>query len=369
MKNLRPPLLASLLLCALASHGRAATFYQKLSTGTRLELDGLSSDDRARLGRELSGEEPKSSGNDLLCSRWGCVGGTVALGGASWHASPDGSFGSNSGLFAGFEAAAPVPGLQDHGVGAQLSASYGVYDLTGRTPVFPFATENLSAVQRQELYSLGLFRRPDPSGAAWHSRVGLGLAYDFSFNQNASEWATYYQLRQWRYKASYLLDGTHEIGLWGAMHSGAATRVDLVSGNVALSVLYRPVDQLNLFYKHNLAGGGSLSVYAGPGVGSHTPIAANGTAYAGTQWTLGAGAALPVSDHWGVFADLAYATPHLEGARGIAASCVYVSLAQAGLRFFWGGNARVRDDSGRRWMPYVPAPNNGSFVAQSSQSF
>ena len=36
----------------------------------------------------------------------------------------------------------------------------------------------------------------------------------------------------------------------------------------------------------------------------------------------------------------------------------------AGLRFYWGANARVHADTGKRWMPYLSAPDNSSFIIQ-----
>lgn len=361
MNNLRLVLLAA-LLCS-ASISRAQPALTKLSTGTRLELDGLSPSDRTELGRELSGEQPERDGNDLLCTRWGCVGGAVKIGGGDWRSSPDGleALESNVGLFAGLEAAGPVPVLADYGVGAQAYASYGTYHLDGRVNDFGF---NSAGAQRQEFYSVGLFRRPDLSGP-WSSRWGLGLVHDFSFNQNASEFILNYGMEQWRAKASYELTEAHEVGLWGAMHSGAATG----RAFEGVTLYFRPVDQLNLFYKYNLPRGGSVNAYAGPGVGSHFPmITLGGHPYNGLLWTLGGGFDLPVTDYIGVFAGLSYGIPRVEGPGSISAHETTIYSGQAGVRFFWGGNGKVRDDTGRRWMPYLPAPDNGSFAAQSSFS-
>ena len=83
------------------------------------------------------------------------------------------------GAYAGLDVAAPIPTLQEYGVGAQLSASYGVYDWNG-------SSNFLYSVHREEqqLNSLGIFRRPDPFGSRWQ-RWGVGATHDFSGDRYA----------------------------------------------------------------------------------------------------------------------------------------------------------------------------------------
>jgi hypothetical protein len=272
-------------------------------------------------------------------------------------------------------AAAPLARFARYGVGVQLSARYGIYKFD-RAEGTSFSPRNTP--EQQQLYSVGIFRRPDPFGPP-RMRWGAGLAYDVSINRNASEFLNDYTLRQWRAKASYMLAPAHEIGLWGAVHSGSPATdwspMTLV-GPSPFPFRYRPIDQVNLFYKYRLPSGGSLEAYAGPGVGGHLdvppppplgfPFPTPAPGYHGLLWTAGAKAEVPFSDSWSLFARGAYGLPS-----GGAESTyeMHVSSMEFGFRYFWGANARERDDSGKRWMPYLEEPDNGSFAAQTNAPY
>ncbi|MCX5797682.1 MAG: hypothetical protein NTY77_19505 [Elusimicrobia bacterium] len=357
---------AALLLVALAARpSRAGSALDKLSPAARAEIERLSPAERA----ELSGVQPGSAatapsrtgsdGNDWLCTRWGCVGGTVLAAAGSWHSSPDGSYPENLGWSAGVDAAAPIPALEQYGLGAQFAWSYGQFDLNGRASASPDYT-----VQQQQFYSLGLFRRPDPSGS-WWLRWGLGAAHDFSANRSAGTRADIFTLRQWRLKASYDITRAHGVGMWGVLHQGDAD----VPRSATVVDIYRSVDQLNFFYRYHLPEGGSLSAYLGPGIGGTITNGRTGVIQLGGhpfKYTFGADARVPITDHLALFGDLAFAKPNIAPGKSGNASVLSTYSLQAGLRFYWGGNARVRDDTGRHWMPYLPDANNGNFIAQSN---
>jgi len=302
---------------------------------------------------------PAVDGNDILCTQWGCVGGSLTASYSSWRSIPDGDYQNNFGPAFGLDVAAPIPVLSQYGLGVQAAASYGTYDLAGRDSTPP------SNPQRQQFVSLGLFRRPDPSGA-WWSRWGAGAAYDVSFNHNAGTQANSYVISQVRGQASYDIAGGHEAGLWFADYSGTAS-----SGfNEYLPKVanrYRAVDQLNFFYKYNMSHGGYLRAYVGPGIGGQSASLANNGAGRVFTETLGADAEAPLCDYASLYGGFSYGRPRLTiSPYEHFASIFEENTVTAGLRFYWGGNARARADGGRRWMPYLDAPNNANFVAQSN---
>jgi hypothetical protein len=345
-----------------------------VSSTTRQELDGLSAEDRANLGRELIGGQAAPKGSDFLCYRGGCAGGSLSFGESDWRSSPEGTYQDAQGWFAGAQAAAPLARFARYGIGVQVSARYGVYKIAREERSISFTPG--TSPELQQLYSVGLFRRPDPFGPP-RMRWGAGLAYDISVNNAASEFLNNYVLRQWRAKISYLLTPAHELGLWGAVHSGSPT-TDWTQvafpPTSPFPIRYRSIDQVNLFYKYRLSGGGSLEAYAGPGLRDHLDVPTNPVfpfptpvpGYHGLLWTAGGRAEFPVNDRWGFFARGSYGYPSGWAA---ATYAMHVSSMEFGARYFWGANAKERNDSGKRWMPYLEEPDNGNFAAQTNAPY
>jgi hypothetical protein len=280
-----------LLSTVSAGSLRAQSALDGLSPAARAEIDKLTPPQREQLSRDLS----KPQENDLLCTRWGCVGGTLSAAADYWQSPIDLLEFTSFGASAGLEAAAPVPTLQDYGVGAQLSASYGVYDWNGTSPYV-----DPDHHQEQQFYSVGLFRRPDPFGS-WWQRWGVGATHDFSVDRYAGIYSDSFSLQQWRAKASYYVTQAQEVGLWSAWRQGTAYTF---SGPGQLA--YRAADQLNFFYKYALPGGGNLSVYAGPGVGGSIMYGGGGHPF---RFTAGVGGLAPVCDHLALFGNASYASP------------------------------------------------------------
>lgn len=300
-----------------------------------------------------------TDGNDFFCTRWGCVGGSGTAALSDWRSVPEGTFPSNFGWTLGLDAAAPVPGLQDYGVGVQFAGSFGQFDLNGRDSAAS------STLQRQHFYSFGAFRRPSPSGP-WWSRFGAGFAYDIMMNENGGELVDNYYLRQWRLKASYEVTSADEVGVWSSL-SGPTTNGS-ASFFPGLPIQYRGLNQFNFFYERRFDQGGHITVYWGPGVGGSLPMII-GQPYYGLKWTLGGDAVAPFNDYVALYVSGAYGDPATPNLRSSFASGVQTYSVLAGLRFYWGGNARARDDNGRHWMPYLSDPDNGSFMAQSNFAF
>jgi hypothetical protein len=304
-----------------------------------------------------------SSGGGLGCTQWGCVGGSATGSVSSWRSSSEGDYQNNDGASLTLDAAAPIPFLAEYGLGVQGSLSDGVYDLGGRD-----SNKNTNP-QGQQFVSFGIFRRPDVDGA-WWSRWGAGLVYDTSYNEDFGTQVNNIMIRQLRGKASYDIAGGHEAGVWFTDYSGTAhsSNNEYTAG---VENSYRAVDQLNFFYKYNMERGGSLSAYFGPGVGGQSIELDSASGKPNHSrvftYTFGANATVPFCDYASFTGGFSYARPNdmLNGALASANLFDAFSLSM-GMRVYFGGNARVREDSGRRWMPYVTAPDNASFITQSN---
>lgn len=295
-------------------------------------------------------------GNDLLCTRYGCAGGALTGTANAYNdAAPATSNLSTLGVAAGLDAAAPIPLLQDYGVGAQLAMSDGYYNWSGHT-----TTQAQQGYERQQFFSLGLFRRPDAAGP-WWNRWGFGGTWDNMVDHAAGYNANNFTIRQFRLQASYDITGSHEVGIWRTL-SGFTDHA-AIQGATA-STGYRAVDQMNVFYKYHLPGGGHLQAYVGPGIGGTLASNANHL----FRYTWGADAAVPVNDYLGIFGGVSFAKASVTPAFSSAASAASNWSLSTGLSFFWGGNARSREDAGKHWMPYLSDPNNSNFMTQQSGS-
>jgi hypothetical protein len=133
--------------------------------------------------------DTSADGNDLLCTQWGCVGGSLTGTVSSWRANSEGDYQNNDGGSIALDAAAPIPFLSAYGLGVQGAVSQGVYDLDGRD-----STAAPTGPQRQQFVSFGVFRRPDPYGP-WWSRWGAGAVYDTMYNHNFGAPADAFVLR------------------------------------------------------------------------------------------------------------------------------------------------------------------------------
>jgi hypothetical protein len=357
----------AVLLISAARPGYAQSAFDKLSPSAREEILKLTPAELAEIAGRPRGAGTETDGNDFLCTRWGCVGGTLRLAADTWRSSADGDWTQNNGFLAGLDAAAPVPFLEEYGVGAQIALSDAYYDFDGR------ASSPDQSLQTQQFYSFGLFRRPKSSGP-WQSRWGLGAAYDFEVNHAAGTRADAYTLRQWRMKTSFDVTAAQEIGAWFAAFQNTTyvPALQYLGPNIIDS--YRTADQLNFFYKYNFLRGSFLSVHVGPGVGGsilpngpaiHNSVSPNKLANHPYMFTLGADAAAPLSDHFAIYGGWAYAQPSIASTPAPAAAAVEAFSLQSGVRFYWGGNARAREDAGKHWMPYLPDANNANMMTQS----
>ena len=90
------------------------------------------------------------------CDECPCRGMVGFAGFDSFKGISDGFLPSNFGAVTGFNAAMPVPGLSDYGIGWQLGMSYGVYDVDGRV----FAVDRAQS-QQQIFVTTGFYHKAD----------------------------------------------------------------------------------------------------------------------------------------------------------------------------------------------------------------
>lgn len=321
---------------------------------TALSLAVLLSAALAASARAAAVSDDKS-GNDLLCMSWGCVGGAAFGQYSSWHGNADGDWSSNDGPTAGLELAAPIPGLQDWGFGVQGAASEGWSNLEGKG-----STGN-EVVQRQTFLSYGVFRRPNADGA-WWDRFGAGIVEDVALNHGFGTESDAFTLRQVRGKASYAVYGGSEVGVWFARHG----RTQFVSDG---NDIYRAADQFNFFYQYSFANGGHIAAYWGPGravnLAASQSFQPTNSPYIFNH-TYGADAVAPFNDYLQAYGGFAYASPRLRNRMGDEGQIRRTYNVQGGVRVLWGGNAHARENTGRHFMPYLPATDNGNFMTTSN---
>jgi hypothetical protein len=268
-----------------------------------------------------------------------------------WRGLPDGSFPSNFGGAQGINVGAALPWLEELGIGGQLGASYGTYDLDGRFTGSPHE------IQQQTFVTAGLFRRATP-----RVPIAGGVVYDAMINDSFGEYAVSPYLSQFRGQLAFVANAWNEFGVWGTVRDRGASKT---VGGVQLN--FRGIDQLNIFWHHKFgSGGGESWVYAGipekdrldqsPGLGGSL-----GTLILGTSMNV------PITDSLAVFFDGMYMKP---SARPSAAASIEDAYnLSAGIMFYPGRTARSATVAGRAWMPYLPVANNGRFMVDTNHVF
>jgi hypothetical protein len=256
---------------------------------------------------------------------------------------------SNFGALAGLNAAVPVPGLSDYGIGWQLGMSYGVYDFDGR---LSFKTPDQS--QEQVFVTTGFFHK-----AEGDRRLSFGLVYDWMINNNWGILGTGPTLGQWRGQIEYALSGSNALGVWGCLR-------DRGSNQIADSVLFGPVDartrainQVNLFWHHKFDAGADSYLWVGiPDRGRLNDDGSLG------DWTIGANVQVPLSDSLALYANGSYFRP--SGSAGPIAAIEAGYDVSMGVVWYFGRHAVSHSINGACWLPYMPMANNSNFLVDQS---
>ena len=165
-------------------------------------------------------------------------------------------------------------------------------------------------------------------------------------------YAQSFTLGQWRGQIGFTLDACNEIGVWGTLRDAGALKQEFL---ITTDPYYRAIDQVNLFWHHNFAGGQQLAVFR------HAPTDDDqrrgrqpGHLHAWGQVHS------PHCREMGPDAEGSYMRPSATPSFAAAIESAY-SIG-FGLSFYPGGCAATRTVAGNCWMPYLPVANNGSFL-------
>lgn len=253
----------------------------------------------------------------------------------SFQGIADAGVGNNGGV-SGFNAGAPLPWLEQYGIGTQFGLSSGTYDLMGR-PTF-----ESNRWQQQYYITAGLFRRADEC-----SRWSFGLAYDWSINDNFGVFSDEPFLSQWRAQIGYALNPCNEIGVWGTW----IDRTDTSAGTRT----YRPVSQVNLYWHHKYT---AICADTWLWLGQPTNGARGGNGTYG-EFLVGSNNQVAINDKLALYINAALLKPSANA--GGAGSAELGYQLGAGFIFYPTCGARSCTVAGRKWMPLMPVANNGNF--------
>ena len=142
---------------------------------------------------------------------------------------PDGSWNGNSGAFI----SANLGTCFYERIGAQLGASYGLYNWDGReNQVF----QNPKKLEQQAFITAGIF-------SSWGQFNG-GITYDRQFTRNFSIYSQNLSVDQLRFQAGYQFC-REELGVWGTTNLTTSHKRAL-----GIPVNFRAISQMNFFWSH-----------------------------------------------------------------------------------------------------------------------
>jgi hypothetical protein len=268
----------------------------------------------------------------------------------SWKGISDSGW-ANNGLHTGVNYGTRLGRFSDWtGFGFQFGGSVGVYNFNGTD--YHVARQDQATMQG--FVTGGFFRKPTEN-----SPCCFGLVQDWMVTSNYGIFAENPTLGQWRGQLGYALGPWYEIGIWAAWRGQGDTRQVSGFGEVA----WRPVEQFN-FYTRYKWGEDGVDTWLWIGLPEEDRL--NGDNSLG-DYTVGALANVPLSDRLMLYALVAYMHP--SSAPGPAGSREESWCFAVGLSIYPGRNAKSRTVGDQCWMPLMPVANNGTFLADASQTF
>ncbi len=245
------------------------------------------------------------------------------------------SFGGVSGFNTGIR-------LGESRVRGQVGASYGAYDIKGRTTTAPIKDNNF---EQQTFVTVGLNKRSD---VCCGDRISWGTVYDQLVDHQWGWAGNDVYLSQIRGIMGYALNETNEVGVWGTFHLNNDLAGLGFPPNAVVTTI-RAMNQTNLYLRHNWAFGGNSMMYAG--TVDSADIA---------SWQLGMINLVPVSSYSSMFGNFTYVAPG--SATGLVGASEEQWNVSVGMVFYLGKKAVSRTVSGVQGTPLLPVANNGSFL-------
>lgn len=267
------------------------------------------------------------------------IGGDVSLFLDSFRSLPDGSWGGNMGAYLALNLGIAFP-KQQYGFGFQSGGSYGIYDWDGR------GSTNTKSLQQESFITFGITRQT-PSLSGWNS----GLVYDWQANAHSGVFGLSPSMGQLRSQVGYLFKGGNEFGIWGTYNTGT-TKHSLG----ALTVAFRAISQVNLFWKHQFHNQGSICFWAGTPYRKGLMFSSGraGTYIVGASFKAPLTGALSVEGH-GVYMGARSDPAYVESQN-------YAANVSLGLSYTFGGK-RVGT------KPYLPLANNSNFLVDTNINY
>jgi hypothetical protein len=288
--------------------------------------------------------------NDLGCDECPSRGIVGFAGLDAFKGISDGSYPSNFGAVTGLNAATPIPGMKDYGLGWQLGLSYGIYDFDGRGQ----QGDTQAQSQTQIFVTTGFYRK-----AKEDQRLSFGLVYDWMINNNWGVFATTPTLGQWRGQVEYALSGCNAVGMWGCVRD-LGSRQYITRQQTLIET--RAISQVNLFWHHKFNTGADSWLWLG--LPENTQLSGLGSLGA---WMAGATLQAPLSDRLALYANGSYFRPNT-GA-GVMASVQSGFDVSMGVAWYFGRNAVSHSINGACWLPYMPVGNNSTFLVDQHPAY
>ena len=256
-----------------------------------------------------------------------------------WKDQADYLDGNNFGFRTGVNAGIPL--LRSRGIGAQIGASVGLYELSGREQGATTTVEN------QTIFTVGAFKRSDYCAG---ERFSWAIAYDHRFNDAYGvSGGDSLSLGQYRGLIGYALNPCDEIGFWMTQTNGDDDPLPATTAGIGLigvSHWSEPVQQYNFFWRRYWECGGETMLYMGavedPG-----------------EFVVGLDAQVPLSRRLSLFCGANYIKPSVDA--GSPNYTEEIWNVSAGLMFFPGRCAQSCCGPDR-WTPLLPVANNGTFA-------
>ena len=266
----------------------------------------------------------------------------------SWRGPSDGHFQNNNGFKKGLNVGGLLPVLGEYGIGAQLGASYGLYDSTGRASAANAGNE----IQQQTFITGGFFRRATPE-----LPLAGGVVYDGMINDSFGVFAQSPYLSQFRLQLGYLITPGDELGFWMTQHGPGNTHYP---DGIATS--FRGVNQYNLFWHHHYQRS-SGDTWSWIGVPNHHRLDGDGSL---GQLILGSAGSVPLSERTTMYAVANYMMPSSRpSAEGSTQDSFYVGF---GVSHFIGPKARHATAAGNAGEAYLPVADNATFFVDTTRT-
>jgi hypothetical protein len=331
MKRLALSLVAAVALAGGFSHTSSAYDWTTLSgdqdvyaSTTRLPLVAIG---------DCTGDAGCMDSCDDCCD---CIGNwydnTLVFSAADgWRNAGDIDFPSNFGFRTGFNTGHRLFG--DSPIRGQIGASFGLYDLNGRT-----ALADSNGAEQQVFLTGGIYKRSDVCAG---DLISWGIVYDYMDDNHWGAVDENVSVGQVRAIFGYAWDEANEFGVWAAFR---AQDDQTAIGEV------RAQDQANAFWHHNWDFGGDTTIYSGwaddPGVA-----------------TVGFFGQAPLSCSTALFGGAHYVIS--ERSNGFDAQVTDIWNVSFGFVYYFGAKAENMSVSGHQGLPLLPVADNGTFAIQN----